>query len=138
MSAPQGRPMNEELVRRAARGLRPAITMQPTLGGEAGEPLGIVIAEIDCPETEENDLFAGLGAFTRGELPAEKTAADIALEKLLRELGRRGGKLGADAIVSTRIEMLRGVDAGGYKVLRMTGAGTAIVLPSGKAEPATS
>ena len=124
--------MNEELVKRAARGMRPAITMQPTIGGEAGEPLGIVIAEIISPETEENDLFAGLGAFTRAELPAEKTAADMALEKLLRELGLKGRKLGADAIVSTKIELLRGVNAGGHKVLRMMGAGTAIALPPGR------
>jgi uncharacterized protein YbjQ (UPF0145 family) len=127
--------MNEELVRRASRGLRPAVTMQPTIGGESGAPLGIVIAEVICRETEENDLFAGLGAFTRAELPAAKTATEIALEQLLRELGMKGRKIGADAIVAAKFELLRGVNAAGHKVLRMTAAGTAIALPPGPHRP---
>jgi uncharacterized protein YbjQ (UPF0145 family) len=132
MTTGQGRPMDEERIRRVSRGLRPAITMQPTVGGEAGEPLGIVFAEVVCPENEENDLFAGLAEFVRAERPAEKAATDIALEKLLQELGLKGRKLGADAIVSTNFHLLRGVHTAGHKVLRMTATGTAVVLPPDK------
>ena len=134
----QGRPMNEERVMRASHGLRPAVTMQPTIGGEGGDPIGIVIAEVVCPENEENDLFAGLGAFVRAEPPAENAATDVALEKLLRELGLKGRKLGADAILSTNFELLRGVHTAGKKVLKMRATGTAVVLPRRQDRSVTS
>lgn len=121
--------MNQERISRASCGLSLAITMQPTLEGEAGKPVGIVIAEVVCLENEENDLFAGLGALVRAQLPAQNAAIDIALERLLRELGRKARKLGADAILSTKFELLRGVRTAGHKVLRMTATGTAVVLP---------
>lgn len=124
--------MNEKRVKRASYGLRPPVTMQPTIGGEAGEPVGIVIAEVVCLENEENNLFAGLGRFIRAEPPAAKATTDIALEQLLRELGLKGRELGADAILSTHIKLLRGVHAAGHKVLRMTATGTAVVLPREK------
>ena len=121
--------MDEDRVRRASHGLHPVVTMQPTLRGEAGEPVGIIVAEVICPENEENDLFAGLAAFIRAEAPEEKAIADIALEKLLGKLGAKGRKLRADAIVATNIELLRGVSKSGRKVLRMRATGTAVVLP---------
>lgn len=110
-------------------GQRPLITMQPTVMLNAGTPLGIVIAEIVCPESDESGLFAGLGAFVRAELPDDKGATDIALEKLVRELQRKGRKLGADAIVSANIKLLRGMHAAGHKLIKMTGTGTAVALP---------
>ncbi len=138
MNTGQSRPMNEERVKRASDGLRPVVTMQPTVGGDAGEPIAIVIAEVVCPENEENDLFAGLGAFVRAEPPAENAAADVALEKLLRELGLKGRKLGADAILSTNFELLRGVHTAGKKVLKMRATGTAVVLPRRQDRSVTS
>ena len=129
MSAGQTRPINDEHIQRASHGLRPAITMQPTIKGEAGEPIGIVVAETDCIENEGNDLFAGLGSFIRTGLPAHKSPTDIALERLLRKLCVKGRKLGADAILSINIELLHGGWAAGHQVLKMTATGTAVLLP---------
>jgi uncharacterized protein YbjQ (UPF0145 family) len=129
MSAGQHSPWDERRTPPAAGRLRPAITMQPTLDGEAGEPVGIVIAEVICRENEENDLFAGLAAFVRGELPAAKGTADRALDKLLGELRRKSRKLGADAVLSTSISTLRGADSAGRKLLKMIATGTAVVFP---------
>jgi uncharacterized protein YbjQ (UPF0145 family) len=109
-------------------GPHPAITTQPTFRGQAGDPIGIVIAEVICRENEENDLFAGLAAFVRAELPAGKAITDKALDKLLDELRRKGRRLGADAILSTNIRTLRGADATGRKLLKMIATGTAVVL----------
>jgi uncharacterized protein YbjQ (UPF0145 family) len=120
--------MNEERVAGASSGLRPAVTMQPSFGGESGDPLGIVMAEVVCLENEENDLFAGLGAFLRGELPVQQPVTDIALEKLMRELSRKGRKLGADVILSINIKLLRAKDMAGRKLLKMVATGTAVKL----------
>jgi uncharacterized protein YbjQ (UPF0145 family) len=130
MSAGKNRSLSESRVSGAARGLRPAITMQPTIAGEAGRPVGVVIAEVVCPDEEENDLFAGLAAFIRAELPMQKAATDIALEKLLGALCLKGRRLEADAILSTDIKLLRGTDAAGHKLLKLVATGTAVILPS--------
>lgn len=129
MSAGRSHAVSEKHLANAAHGLRPPVTMQPTLAGEAGRPVGVVIAEVVCPGHDEHDLFAGLGAFIRAELPAQKTATDIALERLLGELCLKGRKLAADAILSTDIKMLRGTDSAGNKLLKMVATGTAVVLP---------
>jgi uncharacterized protein YbjQ (UPF0145 family) len=126
--------MEEDRMKRASSGLHPVISMQPTLGGRAGEPVGIVMAEVVCPETEHPDLFAGLGTFVRGASPAEKAPTDIALKRLLSELGAKGGKLGADAILSTQIGLVRGVHKAGRRVIRITATGTAVVLPKGASD----
>jgi uncharacterized protein YbjQ (UPF0145 family) len=110
--------------------LRPIVTQQPTVRGESGEPVGVVIVEVVCLENDENDLFAGLGTFIQGRLPAEKAPAVTALEKLTCKLRREGRKLGADAILSTSIKLVRGANAAGHKLLKMTAIGTAVVLPS--------
>jgi uncharacterized protein YbjQ (UPF0145 family) len=138
MSAGRSRSVSEKRVAGAAHGLRPAVTMQPTIAGEAGEPVGVVIAEVVCADQEENDLFAGLGAFIRAELPTQKTATDIALEKLLGELCLKGRRLAADAILSTDIKLLRGTDAAGHRLLKMIATGTAVILPSRQDRSATS
>jgi uncharacterized protein YbjQ (UPF0145 family) len=138
MSAGRSRAISEKNVANAANGLRPAITMQPTLGGEAGTPVGVVIAEVVCLDHDENELFAGLGAFVRAELPAQKSATDIALAQLLGELCLKGHKLAADAILSTDIKLLRGTDAAGHRLLKMIATGTAVVLPPGREESVTS
>jgi uncharacterized protein YbjQ (UPF0145 family) len=137
-TGPSRRAIGEKHVANAARGLRPAVTMQPTLAGEAGAPVGVVIAEVVCLDHDENDLFAGLGAFIRAELPAQKTATDIALAKLLGELCLKGRKLGADAILSADIKLLRGTDAAGHRLLKMIATGTAVVLSPGQEESVTS
>lgn len=126
----QNASLDEERIARAASALRPVITMQPTLRGEAGEPLAIVIAEVICPESEENNLFAGFGAFVRGEMPADKTPSDLALELLLDKLCRKGRKLGADAILSTHFKLMRGTHSAAGKLLKLTATGTAVALPS--------
>jgi uncharacterized protein YbjQ (UPF0145 family) len=136
-SAGQAGPWDERHFASAAGGQRPAITMQPTLRGEAGDPIGIVVAEIVCHVSDENDLFAGLAAFVRAEMPAEKASTDRALDRLLGELRRKGRRLGADAILSTTIRMVRGSDAGGHKLLKMIGTGTAVLLPAGRDASAT-
>jgi uncharacterized protein YbjQ (UPF0145 family) len=128
----QATPLSEQRIANAASGLRPAITMQPTLRGEPGEPLAIVIAEVICPESEENSLFAGLGAFVRGEMPADKTPSDLALEMLLDKLCRKGRKLGADAILSTHFKLMRGTHSAAGKLLKLTATGTAVALPSAR------
>ena len=115
-----------------AGGQRPAITMQPTFRGEAGDPIGIVVAEIVSRESDENDLFSGLAAFVRAQMPAEKVTADRALDKLLGELRLKGRRLGADAILSTSIRMVRGSDSAGHKLLKMIGTGTAVRLRAGR------
>lgn len=138
MSAGRSRPISERHVARAAHALRPVVTMQPTVAGEAGEPVGVVIAEIVCPDHEEDDLFAGLGAFIRAGLPEQKAATDIALEKLLGELCSKGRKLAADAILSTDITLLRGTDAAGHRLLKMIATGTAVVLPPRQDRSVTS
>jgi uncharacterized protein YbjQ (UPF0145 family) len=130
MGAGRSRSLSESQLAGAANGLRPAVTMQPTIRGEAGKPVGVVIAEVVCPDEEEDDLFAGLGAFIRAELPTQKAPIDIALEKLLGELCRKGRGLAADAILSTDIKLVRGTDSGGHKLLKMIATGTAVVLPS--------
>lgn len=110
--------------------LCPIVTQQPTLRGEPGEPVGVVIVEVVCLESDENDLFAGLGAFIRGRLPTEQAPAATALEKLMGKLRLEGRKLGADAILSTSVKLVRGANAAGHKLLKMTAIGTAVVLPS--------
>ena len=125
-----GRSMSRKRAPSAPSGSHPIVSQQPTIQGEAGQPIGIVIAEVVCPVNEENDLFAGLGAFIRAELPAERAPTDVTLEKLLSELRLKGSKLGADAILSTSIKLLRGADAAGHKLLKMTATGTAVILPS--------
>jgi uncharacterized protein YbjQ (UPF0145 family) len=130
MSVGQDSPVTQEQIASASVRLRPVVTMQPTVGGEAGEPIAIVVAEVICFEHEESNLFAGLGAFIRAELPTGKVATDIALEKLMRELCSKGRKLKADAIVSTNIKLLRGIRTAGHKLLKMTATGTAITLPT--------
>ncbi len=130
MSADQDSPVSQACFERAACGLQPAITMQPLVQGEAGRPLGIVIAEVVCEEDEENGLFAGLGAFVRAQLPADRAAVEIALERLLGELCRKGRKFNAGAIVSTHIKLLRGTHADGRKLLKLIATGTAVALPS--------
>jgi uncharacterized protein YbjQ (UPF0145 family) len=110
--------------------LRPIVTQQPTVGGEAGEPVGVVIVEVVCLESDETELFSGLGTFIRGRLPAEKAPAATALEKLIGKLRLEAGKLGADAVLSTSIKLVRGANAAGHKLLKMTAVGTAVVLPS--------
>lgn len=109
--------------------LRPIVTQQPTVQGEPGEPVGVVIVEVICQESDENDLFAGLGTFVQGQLPAEKAPAETALEQLMGKLRLEGRKLGADAILSTSIKLVRGANAAGHKLLKMTAIGTAVVLP---------
>lgn len=113
-----------------SRDPRPIVTQQPTVRGESGEPVGVVIVEVVCLESDETDLFAGLGTFIRGRLPAEKAPAATALEKLMCKLRLEGRKLGADAILSTSIKLVRGANAAGHKLLKMTAIGTAVVLPS--------
>jgi|EndMetStandDraft_8_1072994.scaffolds.fasta_scaffold101825_3 uncharacterized protein YbjQ (UPF0145 family) len=124
--------MNQKPVPGAAYEPGPAISMQPSIEGQTGQPIGVVMAEVVCMEQDENDLFAGLRTFIRGELPAQRTSTDIALEKLLRELRRKGRGLGADAILSTTIKLLRGADSTGQKLLKMSAIGTAVALPSRK------
>lgn len=129
-STNQSPPVTEDRIAKAASGRHPAITMQPTLRGISGEPLAIVIAEVICPESEENDLFAGLAAFVRGEMPADQTPSDLALDMLLEKLSRKGRKLGADAIVSTHFKLMRGTHGAGRKLLKLTATGTAVALTS--------
>jgi uncharacterized protein YbjQ (UPF0145 family) len=132
MTTGRSRVISEKHVANAANGLQPAVTMQPTLAGEAGTPVGVVIAEVVCPDHDENELFAGLGAFIRAELPAQKTPAEIALARLLGELCLKGRNLAAGAILSTDIKLLRVTDAAGHRLLKMIATGTAVVLPPGK------
>lgn len=126
----QTTPITEDRITKAASGRHPAITMQPSLGGVSGQPLAIIIAEVICPESEENDLFAGLSAFVRGEMPADQTPSDLALDMLLEKLSRKGRKLGADAIVSTHFKLMRGTHGAGRKLLKLTATGTAVTLNS--------
>ena len=49
MSSAPGHPMEEDRIKRASGGLYPVISMQPTLRGRAGEPVGIVMAESFAP-----------------------------------------------------------------------------------------
>jgi uncharacterized protein YbjQ (UPF0145 family) len=130
MSADQNPSLNEERCAGASKGLYPVISTQPTMSGEAGEAVGIVIAEVVSLENEEGDLFAGLGAFIRAELPQDRAVTQMTLEKLLRELSLKGRKLRADAILSTTITLLRGTNTAGHRLLKMTATGTAVVLPN--------
>ncbi len=128
-NADQATSLTEDRIANAASGWHPAITMQPALRGEPGDPLAIVIAEVTCPESEETNLFAGLAAFVRGGMPADQTPSDLALDMLLEKLCRKGRKIGADAIVSTHFKLMRGTHSGG-KLLKLTATGTAVALPS--------
>ncbi len=135
MTADRNTFLNEERCAGASKGLYPVISTQPTISGEAGEPVGIVIAEVVSLENEEGDLFAGLGAFIRAELPQNRAVTEITLQKLLCELSLKGRKLKADAILSTTIRLLRGTNAAGHKLLKMTATGTAVVLPNKQNDP---
>jgi uncharacterized protein YbjQ (UPF0145 family) len=106
----------------------PVVTQQPTLGGDAGQAIEIVMSEVISVDSDEKGLFHGLGRFLLAERPQDYTAADGVLLKLLSELQKKARHLEADAVVSTTIKSVRGVDDSGKPRIKMTAIGTAIRL----------
>lgn|GEM_PF-3762361 len=109
-------------------GTQPIVTQQPTVGGNAGQPLEIVMCEVVTNETDEVGLFQGLWSFLRNEKPRDYTAVDGILMILLLDLKAKAVHLGADAVVSTTIKSVRGVDDSGQRRIKMSAIGTAIRL----------
>ncbi|MEM9472031.1 MAG: hypothetical protein AAGA00_08735 [Pseudomonadota bacterium] len=124
----QQQPASEEIDDWVDDGPAPVVTQQPTVGGDAGQPLEIVVSEVVSDENDEIGMFTGLGAFLRTEKPRDYTVADGVLQKLVTELKNKAVHLGADAVVSTTIKLVRGVDDSGQRRLKMSAIGTAIRL----------
>ena len=118
----------EEIETWADTGVAPVVTQQPTVDGDAGQPLEIVMSEVVSDESDEKGLFYGLGSFLRRERPREYSATDGVLQKLLSELKNKAVLLGADAVVSTTIKSVRGVDDSGQLRIKMSAIGTAVRL----------
>lgn len=109
-------------------GTAPVVTQQPAVDGDSGRPLEIVMSEVVSDESDEKGLFHGLGSFLRRERPREYSATDGVLAKLLLELKSKAVHLGADAVVSTTINSVRGVDDSGQLRIKMSAIGTAVRL----------
>lgn len=104
----------------------PAVTQQPTISGEYGQPLQVVISELVLSESDGVSMFHGLRSFLRAEQTQDQTTVDLALSRLISDLQRKAEKLGADAVVNVSVSSTRGVGAGGQRRLRISATGTAI------------
>ena len=116
----------ENVKKWADDGHSPIVTQQPTVGGNAGEPMDIIVSEVESSEDLEYRMFHGFEHFIRGGKLRDYTVADSVLLKLISELKGKAMQMGADAVVSTTIKSVHGVDDSGKRRIKMSAIGTAV------------
>lgn len=104
------------------------VTQQPFVNGRVSEVLRLVTSEILTKDEGHNGLFRGLSFFVRGKPILVDDVMDGALAKISDNLRDKARQVGANAVVSVRVQAVRGVESDGPRLIRISAVGTAVRL----------
>ncbi len=102
------------------------VTQQPGLGDRPNEVVSIISSEVVAIDPEGRGLFRGLGSFLRAQPLKSDGAMEWAVDRILGRLRKRAFEIGADGVLNVRVHMIRGVEASGSKLVRISAIGTAV------------
>ena len=96
-------------------------------GREVGELLGIVTAECVLGINIFRDMLGGLRDIIGGRSGTHQKALQEAREICLRELAKRAGELGADAVIGVDLDYSE-ISGGNKGMVLLVASGTAVRL----------